>query len=56
MSVPVKLAAFAAAVLGAWALGLGIGHAVGPFGDDGPDEREQLHEPVRGGFGTHDHP
>ena len=55
MSVPVRLAAFAAAVVGALVLGLGIGQAVGPFDDDAGD-REQPHEPVRGGFGNHDHP
>lgn len=54
MSVPVKLAAFAAAVAGALVLGLGIGQAVGPFDDAG--DREQPHQPVRGGFGNHDHP
>ena len=56
MSVPVKLAAFAAAVIGALALGLGIGQAVGPFDDNDAGDREQPHEPVRGGFGNHDHP
>ena len=55
MSVPVRLAAFAAAVIGAVVLGLGIGQAVGPF-DDEPGGREHTDEPVRGGFGNHDHP
>ena len=55
MSVPVRLAAFAAAVAAALVLGLGIGNAVGPF-DEGDGDREQPHEPVRGGFGNHDHP
>lgn len=56
MSVPVRLGAFAAAAAAALGLGLGIGRAVGPLDDDPGGGPDRTHEPVRGGFGNHDHP
>lgn len=43
MSVPVKLAVFAVAVLAAFAGGLGVGNAVG--GDDEQPPAHDRHEP-----------